>query len=297
MQDLVQAIVRAVQMICPKGIHVSGAIGADGTGAIELRKAEPESATTQRGLASGDTDVYAESLRKLKAANDRQAAIITKMQEAEKESAEGYAMELLVRQNRIADLTESLELLAQSVIGMKPPENCDFNWLCKVASANRKAHEAAKAERTPSTPIPPEVQEAFAMIAVECHNAMAIKKFNAAHDDGHTDKSLAITAAFLLEDYCEPGRQEEWAINRHTLLKKAGRAPWPAAYAHRKFNDSLELQRLVIAAQFTVSEIARVLRAQRVVARNATGEKKNPNPKFTPCDGPAMEGADEPKGR
>ena len=129
--------------------------------------------------------------------------------------------------------------------------------------------------RKPPTPIPPEVQETFEMIAVECHKAMVIKKFNAAHDDGHSDKSLAVTAAFLLQDYYEPGNQEERSVTRHVTMKmRLGRDPWPAAYAHRKFNDSLELQRLVIAAQFTVSEIARVLRAQRVVAQNATGEKK-----------------------
>ena len=128
--------------------------------------------------------------------------------------------------------------------------------------------------RKPPTPIPPEVQEAFAMIAVQVHKAVAVKRFDAAHDDKHTDKSLAITAAFLLEDYCEPGRQDEWAINRHVRMMKAGRDTWPSDYAHRKFNDSLELQRLVIAAQFTVSEIARVLRAQRVVAQNATGQRE-----------------------
>jgi len=120
----------------------------------------------------------------------------------------------------------------------------------------------------------PDIMAALALVGTQLYKAAASKGFDAAHDDCHTDKSLAITAAFLLEDYCEPGWQEEWTINRHTLLKKAGRDPWPAAYAHRKFNDSLELQRLVVAAQFTVSEIARVLRAQRVVARNTTGEKK-----------------------
>lgn len=108
----------------------------------------------------------------------------------------------------------------------------------------------------------PDIFAALELVSKELHKAAVRKGFDAAHDDKHTDKSLAVAACFLIQDYYEPTREEERAIARHVALKRFDppRDPWPAAYAHKKFNDSVCIQRLVIAAQFIISEIARLRR-------------------------------------
>jgi len=111
----------------------------------------------------------------------------------------------------------------------------------------------------------PDILAALELVSRELHKAAVKKGFDASHDDTHTDKSLALAACFLLQDYYEPRRWEERAIGRATGLEKKCDPPrdsWPAAFAHRKFNEVTSRDRLVIAAQFVISEIARVLRAE-----------------------------------
>lgn len=111
----------------------------------------------------------------------------------------------------------------------------------------------------------PDILAALELVSHELHKAAVKKGFDASHDDTHTDKSLALAACFLLQDYYLPSREEERAIARSITLEKRcnpPRDPWPVAFAHRKFNESTSRERLVIAAQFVIAEIARVLRAE-----------------------------------
>ena len=112
----------------------------------------------------------------------------------------------------------------------------------------------------------PDILAALELVSIELHKAAVKKGFDASHDDAHTDKSLALAACFLLQDYYQPSRAEERAISRSIVLKKQCNPPrdsWPVAFAHRKFNDSTPLEQLVIAGQFVISEIARRVRAER----------------------------------